>query len=82
MHSRRFFCKPFFKMWGNAFFIAKIQQCRGDAVVIPSHGREMGQALFRSFVFVLKKRFLSGGSAGDPPARSPHPLDTLFREKI
>lgn len=63
-------------MWGNAFFIAKIRQCRGDAVVIPSHGREMGQALFRSFVFVLKKRFRSGGSTGDPPTRSPHPLDT------
>lgn len=55
---------------------------RGDAVVIPSHGREMGQALFRSFVFVLKKRFLYRDRHSErpvaPPAPAPIPSDILF----
>lgn len=62
-------------MWGNALFITKMYETGGDAVVIPSHGREMGHALFRSFVFSLKKRFRDGDLSLPP---RPLPSDTLF----
>lgn len=69
MLSVALFIAQFLKSGVMRFLCSKKLAVRGDAVVIPSHGREMGHGIVRYFVFLLKSDF--AGTCRSPPPRTP-----------